>query len=135
MLAEVKPRDNGYFQFKVGVTSGSYKIKIVHHSGYFTCSLQGHLSSLGCYVPGYLDQMWILLTSDSDQVLLPGNQGSTLEAGVYPRNTSFAIYNDVIQLSLGQKMRFWYKEDLDESTGPKDDNGGSAKFYAYALMQ
>ena len=131
----MKPRDNGYFQFKVGVPSGSYKIKIVHHSGYFTCSPLGHQSNFGCYLPGYFDNVWIMLTSDSDQILLPGIQGSTIEAGSHPRNTSFAIFNDVIQLSLGQKMRFWYKEDLDGNTGPESDNGGSAKFYAYALMQ
>lgn len=135
MLAEVKPRDNGYFQFKVGVQSGNYTIKIVHHSGYFICSAtQSRRSTFGCYYENVYDDMWIVLTSAaSDQILLPGIQGLTLEANVLSSNTSFAIYNDVIELSQGQEMRFWYKEDLLKSN--TDDNLGVVKFYAYALKQ
>ena len=135
-IAQVKPRDSGYFQFKVRVPSGKYKIKIVHQSGYFTCSLQGHQSTLGCFVPDYLDAMWIILTDVSDRWLLPWLKGFTLEANVKPSMTSFATYNDVIQLSQGQQLRFWYYEDLFPSASrPEGDNNGLVKFYAYAIKQ
>ena len=135
-IAQVKPRDSGYFQFKVRVPSGNYKIKIVHQSGYFTCSPQGHQSTLGCFFPGHIDTMWIILTDSSDRLLLSWINGVTLEANVKPSMTSFATYNTVIQLSQGQQLRFWYYEDLfDIARLPEWDNNGLVKFYAYAIKQ
>lgn len=132
----MKPRDSGYFQFTVRVPTGKYKIKIVHQSGYFTCSPQNHQSTLGCYLPGAFDDMWIIVTNTSDQTLLPGANGYTLEANVKRSMTSYAIFNDVIQLSQGQQLRFWYHEDLHPTANtPEWDNNGIVKFYAYAIKQ
>ena len=132
----MKPLNDGYFQFKVGLPSGNYQIKIVHLSGYFICSDRLDTSTLGCYHPLGADAVWIVLTSDtSNQILLPGPKGLTVEAGVRPSQSSFAIYNDVIQLSEGQNLRFWYKEDIDHSTGPEWDNKGIVKFRVYATNQ
>ena len=131
----MRPRDNGFFQFKVGVPSGNYKVKIVHKSGYLTCSMLNHTSTLGCFFPGgNPDAMWIVLTNDtSEEILLPGPKGMTLEANVRRSNTSFAIYNDSIELSEGENLRFWYKEDFDHSTGPEWDNNGVSYFYVYVI--
>ena len=135
-IAQVKPRDSGYFQFTVRVPSGKYKIKIVHESGYFTCSPLNHQSTLGCFYPEVFDDMWIILTDTSNQKLLPGANGYKYEANKKRSMTSFALYNDVIQLSQGQQLRFWYFEDLFSSVHtPEWDNTGLVKFYAYAIKQ
>eukprot|EP00112_Aurelia_sp_Birch-Aquarium-sp1_P010170 Seg2185.6 transcript_id=Seg2185.6/GoldUCD/mRNA.D3Y31 product="hypothetical protein" protein_id=Seg2185.6/GoldUCD/D3Y31 len=134
-IVEVLPRDHGFAQVTVGVQSGKYQIKIVHHSGYFVCSTEDpQKSTLGCKYKTLVDKFKIVVTDINNKIILPGPKGFTLDGKNTPSQTTFAIYNDVIELRKGQQIRFWYSEDL-KSDWSVADNSGGVKFYAYAIRQ
>lgn len=104
-------------------------VKLVHVSGTVTCSKerQDSYTFWGCGYVTSLDIINTLITSSSNVILLPENQGQGQGYRIpgYHSNSSQLIFPDFqtpLPVSLGQELRLWYSEDWAD--GYEADNGG-----------
>ena len=133
-LIEMGAKNDDFASVTVDVPHGKYKIKMIHHSGFLSCSMP-YETKFGClYPPSNLNFIDISVTDNQNRVLLPkvtDSKGYSHDGNV--SSSQYIIFNDVIELQLGQQLRFWFTED--RINGGDQDNGGVAKFHVYAMLQ
>ena len=117
---------------KVNIPSGRYKLKLVSATGFISCigsAYLEYLTNFGCMTLDGKNEIMMTITDKSNTVLLPGAKGYSHDGKI--SKSAFVIFNDPIDLVLGQELRIWYKEDLEDVS--EIDNFGFAYMRVLAL--
>eukprot|EP00794_Sanderia_malayensis_P007247 gene7247-8055_t len=128
----VGAKNSAFASLTVQVSTGRYKIKLVYVNGFVSCvpNYVTYYTHFGCKL-STKDEIEMIVTQKDNTVMLPGNQGVTHD-GQKSRST-FVTYNDPVDLTYGQQLRIWHREDLHNSY--EADNAGSVFMYVLAIKQ
>ena len=130
-------KDDAYGEFQTLKGGKLRKVKLVHLYGYVSCAKDSPIywSHWGCGLyksGGSTDFIIVALTDESNKILFPpsqlgkGKHGWVLVPGYnsYSPELVMSIYDAPVSVTVGQKLRLWYLEDLKKSH--EFDNHGKA---------
>lgn len=139
MCFSAKNREFGKFHAPL---SGSLAaIKLVHVYGYVTCHkpAKHSWSHWGCSVSDRKDEINVVITNSTDDLLLPPSQlitSSELKWSTIvgydgsSKELVLSVFSDPLSVTSGQELRLWYGEAfVDKSTS---DNDGEVCCDVYA---
>ena len=130
-IFEVGPSGNRYARILVDIPSGLYQLKLVSSTGFISCNGfdTSRLTNFGCISMTGLDDIMMVVTDNKNSQLLPGSRGYSHDGRA--SKSDYLTFNDQVQLTEGQEIRIWYRDDLNDNS--ESDNVGLTYFYVAAI--
>ncbi|XP_065053705.1 uncharacterized protein LOC135682654 isoform X2 [Rhopilema esculentum] len=128
----VGPSGNQYARILVDIPSGLYQLKLVSSTGFISCNGFGdpsRLTNFGCISMTGDDEIMMIVTDNKNSQLLPGPRGYSHDGRA--SKSDYLTFNDQVQLTQGQEIRIWYRDDLNDNS--ESDNVGLTYFYVAAI--
>ncbi|XP_015760572.1 PREDICTED: uncharacterized protein LOC107339771 isoform X3 [Acropora digitifera] len=121
-------KDNQFGRFQVEVGGSIQAVKMVHLSGQVTCDVESNAwSKWGCARPDLVQYIIVVLTDESNTILLPMGQRYYYTIPGYDAQSSeivFSGFPNPLHLSSDRELRLWYGEDLVD--GGEHNNDGTS---------
>ena len=126
-------RDNHFGTFTMKQNGKLVGIKLVHKSGYVSChnDIARGKSNWGCGS----DYLSIAVTDDNNERIFPDKSGWFKVPGYTSQSNKLVLNKPAktLLVKVGEKMKLWYGEDLQDST--EADNHGRSCVDVYAVVE